>query len=318
VVPQEALARHLALNPGLAHHLATAGRRLVGDDLLGQPTPPDPAETAARLAAHALDASAALAPSLLEPEEAQAATLALRRLAGRLSGQPVTERAPAGELFAAVQAHLAAYLAGRVAEEPAPAGLVDGAPPLLPDLQAIYEVGETVVLVLPDLPPERLRQVAWPEVAELVAGDYRGLRVTTTGQLRLILQHDRPAEHFFRNYQHAWGLEVLAGLDVPLWRVLRDLARQPSELQTAVLPQAYFTAGDDQLSMLIHDFGNKLLNIQLQQELLSRMAGRRRTMPPEPIPDRSFPSAVRIDAIFDHFNWWADHYAAGIGPAQES
>jgi hypothetical protein len=75
------------------------------------------------------------------------------------------------------------------------------------------------------------------------------------------------------------------------------------------LPHAYFTASDDKLDMLIHDFQNRLLNNQLREELMVRLDNRERVNRPPTLPDRQSPSNVRIDAIFNQFNWWANHYS---------
>ncbi len=63
-----------------------------------------------------------------------------------------------------------------------------------------------------------------------------------------------------------------------------------------------------QMGKLIHDFQNKLLNIQLEHELLVRFGIVQRFTPPEPLPEREAPNHQRIELIFKHFHWWTNFY----------
>ena len=94
------------------------------------------------------------------------------------------------------------------------------------------------------------------------------------------------------------------------WRVFRHLARLPSELQIATLPQAYIEADEPTLSMLVHDFQNKLLNIQLRSELFGRISGRQIRTPPSKLSDQNAPIHERIQGIYEHLAWWSDYHTS--------
>ena len=120
--------------------------------------------------------------------------------------------------------------------------------PLIEGLHVIYEMENLLILVLPDLAPgeiaDRITGVDWREVATSVSGRYRGLRITTSSQLRLILQLDTAADLRLRSYSHAWGLDPLDNLEAAHWRVLRHLGRLPSEIELVGLPHGYISAED--------------------------------------------------------------------------
>jgi hypothetical protein len=257
-------------------------------------------------------ASAALAPSLLPAKEAQENLASLRSLARRLFGWPVD----ADESPAVLAGRVLGFIRKKMEEESLalwPDEVTPNAPPLVSELRAIYEMDNHLTLVMPDLEPVELaRRIAsadWTQVAARIADQYRGLRVTTPSQLRLVVKYEDCAEFLLQSYQHAWGADPITDLEISPSDVFRGLARLPSELELAVLPHAYFVAEDSDLSMLIHDFQNKLLNIQLRNELLCRTFNIPISVPPDPLPERISPETVRLDAILAHLHWWADHYA---------
>jgi hypothetical protein len=51
-----------------------------------------------------------------------------------------------------------------------------------------------------------------------------------------------------------------------------------------------------------------MLNIQLEHELLGRLQGLERFVPPAPVPGRDTPPRQRLDAIFQHLDWWTEYY----------
>jgi hypothetical protein len=275
--------------------------------------PLSPAEQIAILSTVSQQASASLAPTLLLEQEAGTTYTKLQRLARSLEKKEWKFPGTAVDHFTTVQTHLSRELSkyphlhwqGETPADP---------PPLIDALQAIYEKEDQIIFVLPDWPAEevekQLHQINWPAVAKSLEGQYYGLQVTTPTQLRLSLHYDRAFSHYLKNYRHVWGQNPLESLEIPRWQVSRDLARFASQIEIDTFPQAYITSDDDQLSTLIHDFQNKLLNIQLREELMYRTNGRPKAMPPSPLPDRSKPPIQRIEGIFDHLNWWADHYTA--------
>lgn len=302
VATPRSLERHLRLFPLLAHHLAHAGERLAGKQLLakGRIAAAHPAERAAYLAAQAMEASAALAPDLLATARAEAAGKRLRGLARHLTGADGESTAA---LFAAVQRRVQALI------EELPGGRRQGASADGDELvQAVYEETENVVVVTPVLAAERVREMAWDGVDGRLQQPGMGLHVTTAEQLRLALLLERPLHVALDRYQHVRGRDVLEGLALPTRAVWRHAARVPSALLIEEVPGAYVTAVDDEARhRVVHDYQNRLLNMQLQHELLHRLHDFEPAAPPEPLPGRDAPTIARVKAILDHLTWWSDH-----------
>lgn len=313
LVHHSAFSRHLQLNPALAYHLAHEGQLLAGDPLLPAALSPDPADMLAQDITQAMIASSAVASHLLDPEIAPERIHKLRHLARRLSRQPQLAELTPVQLLGCVQNQLQA----RLDALPNPPGLYpppdEPAPPLLPDLQAIYEVAEEVLLVLPDLSSQRLEQTNWREVGELLAGDYNGLRLTTATQLNHSLSVSNPLSIRLMRYTHVWGYDGLADVPASVAGICREAARHCSHLLTVTFPQMVLAAADEKSGKVIHDIQNKLLNIQLQHELLHRLLGWERTLPPFPLPDRQATVWERITANFAHLEWWTDYYVQKMG-----
>lgn len=314
----EALNRHLALNPILAHHLQTQGELLEGQDLLPGPVDIDPLERISRFVTMAIDSSLAVAPSLLSEKKAQEVTANLKSLNRQYRDELVNKEDPPIELLAGIYGglltELEAYPQFFFEEQE-----VVEAPPLLNELRAIYEIENRLILVFPDLEPEDMaeciKSTNWKAVADRVAEQYQGIQVSTAAELRLMLQFNTPATYHLQSYTHAWGIDPLADIQISPWRVYRDLARFPSDLLLSTLPHAYISTADADLAMLVHDLHNKLLNIQLRNELLCRIDQVEVTLPPNPIPGRDEPIRIRIDAICSHLDWWVDYYLSAMHEA---
>lgn len=306
------LKRHLRLNPILNAHLHRSGQLLSGHPIDFEPVSTASArEELANVAAQATRASASLAPELLPAKEAQENLASLRSLARRLFGWPVD----ADESPALLAGRVLGFVRKRMEEESLalwPDQVIPNAPPLVGDLRAIYEMDSHLILVMPDLEPvdlaRRISSADWSMVAERVADQYRSLRVTTPSQLRLIASYEDSADCLVQSYHHAWGADPLADLEISWSYAFRGLARLPSELLLADLPHAYLTAESSDLFMLVHDFQNKLLNIQLRSELLARALEMTSKVPPDPLPERDALEDVRIDGIMSHLEWWTDYY----------
>ena len=310
---QSNLLRHLRLNPAFAYHLATEGRVLAGKSLFSAPPIFNEADLLAQDINQVMVASAAVASHLLEPEIAADRHALLRHLARRLLRQPQPTNATPVQLLGDLQDHLQSRL-NRLPDAPFHGATPDEeAPALLPDLQAIYEVTEEILLVLPDLSPRRLAQTDWRSVGDLVAGDYNGIRLVTPAQLYLVLTYANPLGIRLMRYNHAWGVDSLPQVPVTTASICREAARHTSHLLTITLPQMYLAADDEQVSKVIHDIQNKLLNVQLQHELLHRLLGWERTLPPIPLPDRQTPAPQRIEANFAHLEWWSNTYFQLMG-----
>ncbi|MEW5987662.1 MAG: nucleotidyltransferase domain-containing protein, partial [Chloroflexota bacterium] len=244
VATRPTLARHLRLHPLLAHHLTQHGKRVTGVDLAFSPPIIEAQETAAYQATEALELSAALAPSLLEAGEMEQLVERLRRLARQLGGGGLAEKSSVPQVVAYVQAQVQPAVS-RVSAGGWEGGRLPDAPALLPELQAIYESADRVVLVLPHFGPAEVTGVDWTAVTHALGGEYRGLLVTTAASLRLVAQWGRPLAFFLKQYSHAWGHDLLAGLIVPNGQLFRDAASWPSTILVSEMPNAYLTAAGD-------------------------------------------------------------------------
>ena len=311
--------RHLRLNPLLHAHFLRSGQLLYGKPAaLDAEVTPTSCEMLANATSQALRATAALAPSLLPEKESQENLASLRSLARRLFGWPVD----ADESPAVLAGRVLGYIRKKMDEESLelwPDQITPNAPPLISDLRAIYEMDTHLILVMPDLEPAELaRRIAgadWSRVASRVTDQYRGLRITTPSQLRLVVKYEDSADYLIQSYHHAWGADPIGDMEIDMGDAFRGLARVPSALELSGLPNAYITAEDADLSMLVHDFQNKLLNIQLRSELLCRTLDVPSLVPDESLPERDVPETIRIDAIQKHLHWWADHYAQLVSRA---
>ena len=319
IATQANLENHLDLNPVLAQHLSTHAQPIIGDLSFPEPNIINPLERLSRFSYLAMQASAAVAPSLLPEMEACEVKANLQSLSRQYFNEFVDETTDPGILLARLQQNLLEEIES-YPEIAWDNQNVPGAPPLLSDLRAIYEFENRLILVLPDMEPEkvaaRMASIDWFAVANRVANQYRGLRLTSPAELRLVIRYNTAADHVLGSYDHAWGLDPLADLVVEEWRVFRDLARLPSDLLLSGLPHAYVTTEDSDLAMLVHDFQNKLLNIQLRNELFCRIDGRPIASPPNSLPDRDEPINQRVEAISAHLDWWATYYTSAIKSAR--
>jgi len=305
------LARFRRLNPHFAHHLALNGRLLHTSPTfeLGPLPLLDPHETYGRLATEALTASTALLPDLLPPTVAAERHAGLRRLARQLWQKPIPKEETAVLTYARVQ-HV---LGSKVAQLPAARAWTNTTipavtAPFLPGLQALYQQGPNIVMVLANLGPQQVRDTNWQQLKERLAEECEGLVVTTAVQLALSLVYDNPVGLVLKNYQHSWGMYPLADLTTSRRQILRQAATLPTAIAVTQLPAAYLTEEDGRLHTLIHDFQNRLLNIHLEHELLRRFGYTPQFMPPTPLPERTAPLHFRINAIMQHLDWWSDFY----------
>lgn len=306
------LQRHLLFNPLLAEHLIESSDLLFGQIEFSQPSIADILERYARMARQAMYASAILAPALLSEKEMTNIRHELKKLACHLFGPAFVESKEDVKLFARITDQLLDELSecGAVrwfSEQPLEP------PPLLNNLQAIYEFDSHLVLIMSEENDGKLRRqitsIDWHEVAARITQQYRNIEVSTPSLLRLIVQYETVADYYLGNFIHAWGADPLADLSVDHLRVYRDLGRIPSTLQLSDLPHAYVSTPESDLAMLVHDFQNKLLNIRLRNELVCRMQGKDILLPTEPLPDRHTSLDIRIKSINDHLGWWANYYA---------
>jgi hypothetical protein len=310
VARRDSFRRHMQLNPLMGQHLAQVAEQLAGEShLLDNLPTPDPREDFTQIAFETMQASVALAPEMIEPEATTTSIARLRQLARRLSGQAVESDKPAALLLAEIHHSLNTMLE----ESPHLARWVSPKRPtnslLLPQLEGAFKELGQLVMSFSVLSPHQIISTDWQQLSQQLAKHYTGLKITTSTQLRLIAELQSPLAYMFQRFEHEWGVNVLQNVDAVPARIMRDAARKPSRILVDSLPNAYLTQGDDQLGDLIHDFQNKMLNIQLEHELLHRMQQIERFTPPEPLPDRAAPSKFRVEAIFKQLNWWASYYS---------
>jgi hypothetical protein len=315
ISPRFAFLRHIELNPLLAYHLVESGRQIFGEvNLLTDLPTSTRHEMYAYMVAELTQASAALAPNMLEENVAEARLLQLQRLGRRLLGKEAVEGTTTTTLFARLQA----WLQQKTADLPSDQPWTKKVPPdvTLPGLQAIYRESGHVVMVFADLVPKMIESNEWMGLGEDLSGEYKGMRVVTADHLRLMIQYNTPLDLKLRRYEHQWGLDPLAELEVETWRVLRTAANIPSYTRTIPFPHAYFTNSDDKINKVIHDFQNRMLNIQLEHELLCRLEHIQRFTTPEPLPGPDVPQLERITSIFQHFDWWSNYYTQKMREAR--
>lgn len=311
VATKTAFTRHMQLNPMLAHHIDRDGRQLYGaPDLLDGVLPPlNVNEAYAYLAGEALSVSKALTPELLEPETAVAARAKLRSMVRRIRREPITNDETDAQLLARVH-HFLIPILKRLPITKKWAGTQPSAAtsPILPGLQSIYKESGKMVLVFANLSPERIVRTDWSRLAEHTAAHCTGVEITSTVQLCLAATYERPLDLHLRKFEHNWGPDFLPALDLPLRQTFRQAARLPSHILVDALPDALMTQDDDALHDIVHDFQNKLLNVQLEHELLCRFDLVERFTLPQPLPDRDTPVKQRVEAILQHLAWWAEFY----------
>jgi len=319
LIPHAALSRHLLFFPLFAHHLATYGERLAGAAIdVGELEAPGVAERAAYLAHQAMLASSVMVPELLSPQEAEAASARLRKVARHLTGAPLPEATPVAELFALVQQGLRELLES-VPGQATVAVVQTVEAPAEPELEAIYSETDHTVCLIPELSADRLRQVEWDRLAGHLQPHHASIQVTTASQLLLIVRSEAALEFALGRYEHAWGSDPLDGFEVSTQALWRNAGRVPSRLLVDDVPGAYLTTGDEEaLHKVVHDYQNGLLNMRLRHELLYRLHGFEAAVPPEPLPGRDQPLPVRIDAILDQLEWWAAYYLRQIQAAEMS
>lgn len=305
------LRYYTRLHPLFASHLATHAERLCGDALPLAPAPaPHPIERLAFLLAEAVDASAALAPQKADPLTFRR----LQRLAQELSDQRQDSSLSLSEdgqravdLFADLQVHLRL--------------LVDSLPPIAkqgtkivkdaaePNLLAIYEDQERLLVIIPPLSGKLLREIDWSALSRAMSSNITTLNVASADQLYLTIHAARALDFVLGGYRRQWGVDLLSGLRVTARAVFRQAARRPSSLLGDGLLGAYLLAPDDEaIHRIIHDYQNRLLNLRLEHELLCRLLAVPRSEPKQPLPRRDEPPSERIEAIAEHLRWWTRHY----------
>ncbi len=311
IAPYNAFVRHMQLNPMLAHHISRDGKQLFGNpDLLEDVLPRLDINSAyAHLASEAMEASKALIVDLLEPETAVSTQAHLRNIVRRIRREPLTKKETSTQLFARIQHFLPPIINKLpVAKQWTSAKSAPSTSPLLPGLQTIYKESGNMIFVFGQLTPQQIMRTDWGRLSEFIGNNCKGIEITSVAQFCLIVSYERPLAIPFQKYEHNWGIDFLPMLTTSPKHMLQQAARRPSQIQLQSLPHAVLTQTDEALGEIIHDFQNKMLNVQLEHELMVRFKLVERFTPPEPLPDRETPPRQRVDAIFKHLQWWADFY----------
>jgi len=310
VARESSFTRYKRLEPSFVHHLRNNGRLLSGSAYYLADLPLlDAQEAIARLATEALTASGTLLPSLMEPDMAQKRFKFARRLARKLWQTPIAEDETAVTTYARIQQKLGPQISRL------PAGkaytnmdIPSVTAPFLPGLQSLYKEADNIVMVLAHLSPQDIERTEWDSMTDRLSAECSGLVLTTAAQLCLSLVYDTPIDLKTKRHQYNWGINHIAQLQSSKRQMMRQAATVPTRIELDDLPQALLTQDDNHLHTIIHDFQNKLLNVQLTHELLCRFGDVERFTPPDPLPDRSQPAIVRIQGIFDQLHWWSEFY----------
>ena len=110
-------------------------------------------------------------------------------------------------------------------------------------------------------------------------------------------------------YQHIWGASLLENLKYEQEKVLTRAACVPSFWQFYGISKLLFSPISEEFDRkIIHDLQNRLLNIRLQNELFGHFQIAPKGIPSISIPDRSAPTALRLKALENLFEWWTDFY----------
>lgn len=314
VATRQALRRHLELNPHLALDMLQHGRQLAGQPMPANffRTRVNPHELYAHFSQELLAASTALSQSGSPEDDAL-----LNELVLQICARPVRASEAAVARFSMVQQGLTAVLNQLpTAQNWTQAAQTGPTSPDIPGLQAIYSENNKNIFVFNQLTPRQLGQINWQTLAQHLPQAAGSLHITTVAQFCLVGLYEKALDLRFNKYQHKWGIPFLARLAPSSRQILRQAARMPSHILVNALPHSFLTAAnasDDTLHKLIHDFQNRMLNIQLENELLFRLGLiPAKFVPPEPLPDREASAKQRLTAIFQHLEWWADFYQAAL------
>lgn len=307
--------QHIKLNPALARHISRSNKQLYGsDDLLSfHPKQADPHELIGYIVAEALQVSMALTPQLLDEETAVLKNRQLRTLYRHVFHSNPAEGDTAVQIYAQIQQFLNQIVPKLpAAKKWAAAKGRSTTSPLLPGLQSIYKEMNTTILVSGHLNPEQIVRLEWDRLAQHLPNGTAGLQITTVEQFCLLCVYERPVDVLLRKFTHNWGIDFLPTLKPTNRQFMRQSSRLPADILIQSLPNTYLTKendDDETLHKIIHDYQNKMLNIRLENELLSRFEKAEKFTPPEPVPDRETPPKQRIDALFNQFRWWSEFYA---------
>jgi hypothetical protein len=183
------------------------------------------------------------------------------------------------------------------------------APSLLPGCVAFYQWEKHLITVLERVDEETLSRVDWSEVGAAAEDVHARFGLATPWQLRLAASRLWVDSLYFNGFEHMWGADILGDLEADELTLLRQLARVGSEQRVEVVPMAYCTIEDADISKLIHDTQNVLLNAGLRAELFARFTGREFNLSDWTPPDRGVPQPERVAATWERWQELTAYYA---------
>ncbi|MEM8857938.1 MAG: hypothetical protein AAGD96_06435 [Chloroflexota bacterium] len=199
--------------------------------------------------------------------------------------------------------------------EEAPEETEVGAPPIpFSEPIAIYQHLDTAILVSADPLAviksfDQHQHQDWMERQSISS-----VQVATPQQLVSAVETTDMLGFRLLSYEHIWGKPILESVTLDLETLLLNAAQSITNLsiwqagKSIFDFQAYKVTNHNHFSKLIHDLQNRVLNIQLQNELLSRFKLTPKGNPDIIIPGRESDPADRLKAICVTLSWWSGFY----------
>ena len=195
----------------------------------------------------------------------------------------------------------------------------EGAPPIPFSAPiAIYQNLDVAILVSTN-PLEVMRnfdQKAW--ASWLDEHSFSTVQVVYPNQLIQSIKANDMLGYRLLSYEHIWGQDILESITLDLETLILNAAQTVSNLSVWHLGGSLCDFSKAHLSpqefegKLVHDLQNRILNVQLQNELLSRFKLTPKGNPDVVIPGREAPTIERLQAICETFSWWSSFYLSLI------
>ncbi len=184
------------------------------------------------------------------------------------------------------------------------------APYGIQNLIALYSSIDVLVVILGGV--EDLLATDWAAVEEQMREQgYNSARVATPIQFYSMLSSYDTLDVQLLTYDYVWGIDIVAEIKPKIANSCYAAARFASDLQVNYFADCYFphAMSPEHSSHHIHELQNKLLNIRLQNEILTRFA----LIDPfvaesGALPDREVADSLRIRAIYERLGEWVDYY----------
>ncbi len=223
----------------------------------------------------------------------------------QLTQQPLPNNIDDMACFSAVQQHLHTNH-----HEKPPAMPAD---PPVPGLYSVMKKAPRHVLfIFDEISAELLKNTDWHALAaEFVPAGSHPI-MATFAQVQLVVQYETGVDRALNRCSVLWGNDPFVDIELAPLHVLRHAGRKPCALRMATLPHRYLTCPDPDDGKLVHDFQNQLLNIHLENEILTRLGMSPPFAPAKSMPNRHMPNLMRINKIFSQLDEWVTFYAEQI------